>query len=114
MESVNYKKYLENARGKIAQKVRELRLARGLTQGELATTLGLSQNRLSEVARGRGSFTAEQLLLLLRLFNVPAAELEPTAPLDRHARLQNALARLGASHLREDESVLLGDEARDV
>jgi transcriptional regulator with XRE-family HTH domain len=115
MNPVNYSKYLENSRrGAIARKVRELRIARGLTQGELAATLGLSQNRLSEVERGRGSFTAEQLLVLLRLFNVPVAELDPIAPVDQRTRLQNELALLGAIHLRESESVLLGDEAQDV
>ena len=55
----------------IASKVRDLRKARRWTQAELSKRLHLSQNRLSEIERGAGSFTAEQLLVILKLFNVP-------------------------------------------
>ena len=39
-------------------------------QSRLARLLGLSQNRLSEIERGEGSFTAEQLIVLLKTFNL--------------------------------------------
>jgi transcriptional regulator with XRE-family HTH domain len=95
---------LAGSRAQIAKKVGELRNARGLTQAELSKRLGLSQARLSQIERGGGSFSAEQFLEILRLFNVaPAAFGEPT---DEGAELQNALARSGAPHLRENDRVL--------
>jgi HTH-type transcriptional regulator/antitoxin HipB len=97
----------------VAAKVRELRRARRWTQAELASRLGLSQSRLSELERGAGSFTAEQLLVLARLFNVPPSEFVPRKPADELAPLQNALVRFGASHLLEREDVT-PDESLDV
>jgi transcriptional regulator with XRE-family HTH domain len=61
---------LDRIRLHIVDKVRALRRARRLTQAELAGKLGLSQARLSEIESGDGSFTAEQLVVILRLFNV--------------------------------------------
>jgi transcriptional regulator with XRE-family HTH domain len=90
----------------IAKQVRGLRRARRWTQAELALRLGLSQSRLSELERGQGSFAAEHLLILAQLFNVPPSEFGPARPVDEHAALQNALARAGATHLREREDVL--------
>jgi len=37
----------------------------------LAGQLGLEQSRLSEIERGDVSFTAEQFVAILKLFNVP-------------------------------------------
>lgn len=91
-----------------------------MTQKELAARLGLSQGRLSEIERGDGSFTAEQLLLMLRLFNVPASHFLPPSR-DEGAELQNALVRLGATHLHEIDDVHpeerrddVGDTVREV
>lgn len=95
---------LGRSRKKVATKVRELRLARSLTQNELAKHLHISQNRLSEIEHGGGSFTAEQFLELLRLFNVTASDFVEDAR-DRDLELQNALARLGATHLHESAIV---------
>lgn len=95
---------LSPSRAKIATKVRELRLAQKLTQRELAKRLRISQNRLSELERGDGSFTAEQFLELLRLFNVMPGDFVD-APRRHDLALQNALARLGAVHLQENELV---------
>lgn len=78
--------------------MRALRTERRWTQAELAKKLGLSQARLSEIERGDGSFTAEQLLEVLRLFNVTLDEF--TEPRVLEDELQNALERLGAGHLR--------------
>jgi transcriptional regulator with XRE-family HTH domain len=95
---------LHRSRRKIATKVRELRLARKLTQHELAARLHISQNRLSEIEHGDGSFTAEQFLELLRLFNATASDFVEDAR-DPNLELQNALARLGATHLQESAIV---------
>jgi len=45
----------------------------GMTQQELATRAGISQNRLSELEAGPGRITVERLLVL---FNVLGLELE--------------------------------------
>lgn len=85
---------------RIGRVVRELRTERGATQAWLAGELGLSQGRLSEIERGKGSFTAEQLLRMLRLFNVGVERFEAKPPREA-SPLQNALSRLGARHLVE-------------
>jgi len=100
MAKASRNKALGSTRRKIATKVRELRTRRGLTQTELAKRLGLSQNRLSEIENGDGSFTAEQFLELLRLFNVTVTDFADEHR-DSSLEIQNALARLGATHLHE-------------
>lgn len=105
MNDTRLSQSLEKTRRALATRVRALRKGRRLTQAELAARLGLSQGRLSELERGNGSFTAEQLLLMLGIFNVTASHFVP--PIHGHdAEIQNALARLGAVHLREDSEVL--------
>ncbi len=96
----------KSSREVIGRKVRELRVARRWTQAELAKELRLSQARLSEVERGAGSFTAEQFLQILRLFNAAVTDFDPATPRDQTAELQNALARHGAVELQESEQVL--------
>ncbi|HEX6242783.1 MAG TPA: helix-turn-helix transcriptional regulator [Polyangiales bacterium] len=99
----------------IGAKVRDLRTARRWTQAELAERLGLSQARLSEVERGRGSFSAEQLLEIFRLFNVgPSHFAAGTARASHEDQLWNAAARLGASHLAESEDVLPSHHMQQV
>ena len=93
------------AAANIGRKVRELRLARRWTQVELAKHLRLSQARLSEIERGGGSFTAEQFLQILRLFNAAVTDFDRDVH-DQHAQLQNTLVRLGATNLYESENVL--------
>src|ERR1035438_3665225 len=105
-----------NARTEIARKVRALRAERRLTQAELSKDLGLSQGRFSEIERGQGSFTAEQFLELLKLFNVPVSHFSPEEK-GQTSEIQNALARLGASHLHERSDILpsgLYEEAGSV
>lgn len=98
MKNVEQTTNLEQSRRRIAAQVRHLRTERRWTQAELAKGIGLSQARLSEVERGDGSFSAEQLLEILRLFNVTLDVFTERAAADDE--LQNALARLGATHLR--------------
>jgi len=104
---------LDQDRKAIAERVRELRHNRGFTQAELARLLGLSQNRLSEIERGDGSFSAEQFLRILRLFNVGASEFVSGGS-DRGLEVQNALARLGAAQLHESTDVLVSDQLQQV
>jgi transcriptional regulator with XRE-family HTH domain len=79
----------------------------------LAKLLGLSQNRLSEIESGQGSFTAEQLLLLSKNFNVSVSDfvISKGKP---DQKIQNALARLGASHLAENNEALPTEELDNV
>jgi len=99
-------------RSRISRIVRELRKERGWTQAELARQLQLSQSRLSEIERGDGSFTAEQFLQILKLFNV--APVRFTGETDYSQQIQNALARMGAFQLIESESVVPGDGLADI
>lgn len=101
---------LQKRQAVIAQRVRALRKERQWTQAELAGQLGLSQSRLCEIEKGQGSFTAEQFLLILQLFNVPAASFAVETHQPKDKELQNALARLGASHLHESLDILPSEQ----
>lgn len=114
MSSVEpHKNELERCRNSIANRVRELRKARRWTQAELAGRLGISQGRVSELERGDGSFTAEQLILLLKLFNVGVSEFDLRSH-DRTSEIRNVLARLGAPHLQEGADVLPSERIEEV
>jgi transcriptional regulator with XRE-family HTH domain len=104
---------LSKVRRRIARQVSDLRAERLWTQAELARRLGVSQSHISDLERGRGSFTAEQFLALLQLFNVPASQFSPTTS-SGTSELQNALARLGASHLRENPDVIPDERFEDL
>lgn len=84
--------------------MRQLRQGHRWTQAELAARLDVSQGRLSQLERGAGSFTAEQFLTILELFNVGASDFV-RRPADPGAELQNVLVRLGAVHLQESEAL---------
>ncbi len=104
------------ARTEIARKIRALREERHWTQADLSKGLGLSQSRFSEIERGQGSFTAEQFLEVLKLFNVPVSHFAVEQG-GSGSKIQNALARLGAIHLHEISDVLPSErleEAGDV
>ncbi|MBV8761065.1 MAG: helix-turn-helix transcriptional regulator [Deltaproteobacteria bacterium] len=101
----------DTARARIASEVRALRQARGWTLTQLAEKLGRSPSRLSEIERGGGSFTAEQFLALLAIFNVPATHFTPPTR-DGTEQLQNALARLGATSLYENDSLTPSEQLR--
>lgn len=81
--------------------VRALRTGRRWTQAELAVQLGLSQPRLSQIERGDGSFTAEQFLQILSLFNVGVEHFVRPRRRGDDDDVQSALARFGARHLVE-------------
>jgi transcriptional regulator with XRE-family HTH domain len=104
-----------DVRSQIGAKVRELRNGRRWTQAELAQRLGLSQARLSEIERGQGSFSAEQLLEIFLLFNVDPSFFSSGVQRTSHEdQLWNAAARLGASHLAESEDVLPSQHVQQV
>jgi transcriptional regulator with XRE-family HTH domain len=85
--------------------VRSLRKSRGVSQGELARLLQFSPSRLCEIEQGKGSLSAEQLIFLLKYFNVPLSHFE-TSPTDPGDAIQKALAHYGANHLVENRNLL--------
>jgi transcriptional regulator with XRE-family HTH domain len=104
---------LEKQRTLIAARVRELRQSRKWTQAELAKHLHVSQNRLSEIERGAGSFTAEQFLLILKLFNVATSHFVSGARAP-DLELHNALARFGAVHLHENTVIVPSENLDEI
>ena len=103
----------DKTRLNIVKKVRGLRLERHWTQARLAHLLDLSQNRLSEIENGQGSFTAEQLISILTSFNVPLDYFVKSKATPER-QLQNSLARLGAKHLLEDFEVLPSEKLSNL
>ena len=107
-------KELGKARADIGRGLRHLRTERRWTQAELAKRLSLSQPHLSQIEHGRRSLTAEQFLAILKLFNATVADFVADDASGEDLQLQNALARLGATHLHESSEVLPRRELRDV
>lgn len=100
-------------RKSICSSLKKIRQERNWTQVKLAELLGLSQSRLSEIEKGKGSLTAEQLLVLLETFHLTLSDFS-YAPVTEHSRyLRSALTRLGAatiiSHRFTSPSQLLYD-----
>src|SRR5260370_15629677 len=112
MKEHNDAQYIEKARTHVGEKVQELRKGRHWTQAEVARRLQLSQSRLSEIERGAGSFTAEQFLTILKLFNVTASDFVPERRV-RSSELQNALARMVARHIRERTEIAPSERVND-
>jgi len=97
----------------IGKRVRALRKQRHWTQTQLAKLLGISQNYLSVLERGHGSFTAEHLLTILQTFNVPI-DYFASARSQRHDQIQSALARFGAAHLHESSDTFPTQAFKEV
>lgn len=97
----------------VGSKVRDLRKERRWTQARLAALLHISQGHLSKLESGIGSFSADQLLKLLKHFNV---QLEDIFPEEAAAgsQLQNALARQGATHLIESPNILPSERLKNA
>lgn len=100
-------------RSRIGERVRALRKQRLWTQAQLAKLLGISQNYLSVLERGQGSFTAEHLLSILKTFNVPI-DYFASQPGRRQDQIQSALARFGAAHLHESADTLPTQAFKEV
>jgi len=83
----------------VGQRVRELRIATGRTQAQLAKTLGTTQTALSEIERGNRGLTVQQVVKLSRSLKTSPNDIlgesgngsqsEPTSP-----RLLRRLRRL--------------------
>ena len=89
----------------IGQRLRGLRKGRGLSQGDLGKVLGIPQTTLSEIELGKASLTAEQLILVIKAFNVPLGHFDQF-PGEASGTVQKALVTHGASHLVDDHTLL--------
>jgi transcriptional regulator with XRE-family HTH domain len=96
---------MEEIRSLIGRKLRDLRKARRWSQAELAAELGVTQARLSRVENGQSSLSAEQFILVLKLFNVGPSDFLPPER-DPAVELHNALVRHGAVHLQQSADVV--------
>ena len=93
-------------RREIGLKLKALREARLFPQVDLAKRLEISQAGLSKIERGTSSLNTEDFLQVLRIFNVPASHFYPDhSKGSSESVLQNALTRLGATHLYENASL---------
>ncbi|MBI3297299.1 MAG: helix-turn-helix transcriptional regulator [Elusimicrobia bacterium] len=103
----------QSLRSQIGARIRELRNERRWTQSQLAELLGISQNYLSVLERGQGSFTAEHLLTILKHFNVPI-DYFSYGKVTVEGQIQNALARQGAGHLLESTDIIPSSRLKEA
>lgn len=103
---------LEKYRRSIIEGIRKVREDRRYTQAEFAKLLDLSQQQYSKIERGEGSISAEQFLLILDKFVLPLSYFVETKPKEKDEALvlQNALGRLGATHLREIQGIFIPEK----
>ncbi len=59
----------------VGQRLRELRMLAGLSQSDLASTIGLTFQQLQKYERGVNRISASKLYLLSRYLNVPVSAL---------------------------------------
>src|SRR2546427_852168 len=94
---------------RIAERVRELRAARGLSLDALASKSGVSRSMISLVERGESSPTAAVLeklagglgVVLASLFDAPAAAQAPSGPVarrDDQPQWREPAARAAGAH----------------
>ena len=62
---------IRRRRAEIAQRIREARAQRGLTQEQAARLLGCSRIKLNRVERGRADLTALEIDRLAQVLQVP-------------------------------------------
>lgn len=105
---------LDLIRKRVVEKTSQIRRQYHFTQAEFANLLGLSQQRYSEIERGKGSLRAEQLLFILQRFNVPLSDFSQSKLNDPILGLQNALIQWGAKHLKETNDVLVPEKYNDI
>lgn len=107
-------------------KVRAARRSRDISQGELASRVGLSRVTIATIEGGKQNTQLNQLFLIARALNVPADQLLPTLTeigqrLAREEMMaQNPIATSGALFLEDARALLLqmkkdahGHEASD-
>lgn len=104
---------LDKIKKDIVESIRGVRKERRFTQKELADLLGITQARYSQIENGNGSFTAEQLVILMQKFNI-ALDLLVQEKKSGVSHLQNALSRFGAGELYEEPDLLPSERLAEV
>lgn len=61
----------------VGERIKKLRLARGLTQTDLALMLGIKQPKISEFERGKRKPNKRMVLALSVFFKVSVIEIDP-------------------------------------
>lgn len=64
-----------DALAKLGQRIRTLRLAKGLSQGDLADLSELDRTYISGVERGKRNIAFLNLLVIANVFGVPLSEM---------------------------------------
>lgn len=65
----------DNLKYRFGQRVRQLRLARGLSQETLAERCGLDRTYISSIERGRRNISLVNIAVLAKVFELSLAEL---------------------------------------
>ena len=73
-----------------ADKLKKLRIEKGLTQKELATIINVSTSAVSQYERGKATPRRENLILLAEYFGVTVAYLEGTTSIEDIENMLNA------------------------
>ncbi len=103
---------LKKYRQLVVEGIKKVREDRRYTQAEFAKLLDLSQQQYSKIERGEGSISAEQFLQILEKFALPLSYFVETKSKEKDEALvlQNALAILGATHLREVQGIFIPEK----
>ena len=98
----------------VGQRLRELRMLAGLSQSDLAATIGLTFQQLQKYERGVNRISASKLYLLSRHLNVPVAalfaDLDGAKPEDASASSEPPAVvggEPGEAQLRSREALVL-------
>jgi transcriptional regulator with XRE-family HTH domain len=100
----------------VGQRLRELRMLAGLSQSDLAATIGLTFQQLQKYERGVNRISASKLYLLARYLNVPVSALfadlegqraEAGAQAPVVSEIEPATAEAGDGQMRSREALVL-------
>lgn len=103
---------------RLARRLRDVRIDRGLTQAEIGRALGLHRPAISEIEAGRRSVTSEELFELSRLLSVPVSDLLPSPREDGEespAGIGDTIVEMGrviVELFRPERVILFGSHAR--
>jgi len=101
------------SRKELGQRIRALRRQRDLTQGELATTLGLTQSNVSAIERGARGITIHQVVQLATILRAATDEILGRKPiaadkdsLVRDRRFRRRLQKIDQLPKRDQQALL--------
>lgn len=91
-----------------AEKMKQLRRSRGMTQAELAEKLGLSASAIGMYEQGRREPELSVIMELCNIFNVPADVLLGTSPAQDCLEIKDVMQDIQDRLLAADELTLDG------